>query len=271
MFVVPIVTFTTDFGAGDGYAGAMKGVVLSLAPEAKLVDITHGVPAQDVAAGAVALAQAAPLFAPGTIHIAVVDPGVGGQRADLLVESGGSLFVGPDNGVLSLAARAPRRIWRIDASAFRREPVSPTFHGRDVFAPTAGRLAGGARPSDVGPELDRMTEIGAPPVHRHGGVVEGEVIHIDAFGNLITSLTTEILSSLPTSPTSGGEVAIELEGREGRFEPVLGRTFSDVDPGALIAYIGSGGQLEIARRDGSAARRVGADRGTTVRVRSSAP
>ena len=149
---MPIVTFTTDFGAGDGYAGAMKGIVLSMAPQAQLVDITHGVPAQDVAAGAVALAQAAPLFPPGTIHIAVVDPGVGGERADILVEAGGSLFVGPDNGVLSLAARPPRRIYRIEASAFRREPVSPTFHGRDVFAPTAGRLAAGAQRDRRGPE-----------------------------------------------------------------------------------------------------------------------
>src|SRR6185295_16030871 len=155
---MPIVTFTTDFGVGDGYAGAMKGVVLSIAPSAQLVDITHGVPPMDVAAGAVALAQAASLFPPGTIHIAVVDPGVGGSRADLLIESGGSLFVGPDNGVLSLAARPPRKIWRIEASSFRREPVSPTFHGRDVFAPTAGRLAAGARPSDAGPELERITE-----------------------------------------------------------------------------------------------------------------
>src|SRR5437763_7427615 len=115
---MPIVTFTTDFGSGDGYAGAMKGVVLSLAPLAQLVDITHGVPPMDVAAGAVALAQAASLFPPGTIHIAVVDPGVGGARADILIESGGSLFVGPDNGVLSLAARAPRRVYRIESSMF---------------------------------------------------------------------------------------------------------------------------------------------------------
>ena len=142
---MPIVTFTTDFGSHDGYAGAMKGVVLSLAPQATLVDIAHGVPAQDVTAGAVALAQAAPLFPAGTIHVAVVDPGVGGARADLVVEAGGSFFVGPDNGVLSLAARAPRQIFRIEAAGFRREPVSPTFHGRDVFAPTAGRLAAGAR------------------------------------------------------------------------------------------------------------------------------
>src|SRR5580692_10145800 len=127
---MPVVTFTTDFGTRDGYAGAMKGLVLSIAPRATLVDITHGVPAQDVAAGAVALAQAAPLFPVGSIHVAVVDPGVGGERADLLVESGGSFFVGPDNGVLSLAARAPRKIYWIEAAAFRREPVSPTFPGR---------------------------------------------------------------------------------------------------------------------------------------------
>jgi S-adenosylmethionine hydrolase len=258
---MPTVTFTTDFGAGDGYAGAMKGVVLSLAPAAQLIDITHGVPPMDVAAGAVALAQAAPLFPPGTIHIAVVDPGVGGERADLLIESGGSLFVGPDNGVLSLAARPPRRAYRIESSMFRRDPVSPTFHGRDVFAPTAGRLASGARAVDAGPAVDAIVELSAPPLHKQGGVVEGQVIHLDSFGNLITSLPAELLEA-----PGGAEVLIEVEGTEGRFLPVFGRTFSDVQSGALIAYIGSGGQLEIARRDGSAAARVGAGRGTAVRV-----
>jgi S-adenosylmethionine hydrolase len=261
---LPIVTFTTDFGSRDGYAGAMKGVVLSIAPEARLVDITHGVPAQDVTSGAVALAQAAPLFPPGSIHIAVVDPGVGSQQADVVVESGGSFYVGPDNGILSLAARAPRRIFRIESAAFRREPVSPTFHGRDVFAPTAGRLAVGAAASDAGPAAETMVEIGAPPLHRRGGVVEGTVIYVDAFGNLITSLPAELFAA-----TAGGDVAIEVEGEAGRFEPGFGRTFSDVESGALIAYVGSGGQLEIARRDGSAAKRMGADRGTTVRVRTS--
>jgi S-adenosylmethionine hydrolase len=264
--VAPIITFTTDFGSRDGYAGAMKGVVLSLAPEARIVDITHGVPAQDVNAGAVALAQAAPLYPPGSIHVAVVDPGVGGAQADILVEAGGSFYVGPDNGVLSLAARPPRRIWRIEAPGFRRDPVSPTFHGRDVFAPTAARLASGASPSEAGPEVESMVQIGARPLHRRGGVVEGEVIHVDAFGNLITSLPAEALASNP-----GGELVIQVEGGEGTFEPTFGRTFSDVESGALIAYIGSGGQLEIARRDGSAARRMGAARGTSVRVRSAPP
>jgi S-adenosyl-L-methionine hydrolase (adenosine-forming) len=259
---MPIVTFTTDFGGGDGYAGAMKGVVLSLAPAAQLVDITHGVPPMDVAAGAAALAQAAPLFPPGTIHIAVVDPGVGGERADILIEAGGSLFIGPDNGVLSLAARPPRRAYRIESSMFRRDPVSPTFHGRDVFAPTAGRLASGARAADAGPSIDNIVELSAPPLHKQGGVVEGQVIHVDSFGNLITSLPAELMAA----GASGAEVQIEVEGTEGRFTPVFGRTFSDVPSGALIGYIGSGGQLEIARRDGSAAARTGAGRGTAVRV-----
>jgi S-adenosylmethionine hydrolase len=218
----------------------------------------------DVAAGAVALAQAAPLFPPGTIHVAVVDPGVGGERADILIESGGSLFIGPDNGVLSLAARAPRRAYRIEASMFRRDPVSPTFHGRDVFAPTAGRLAAGATAADAGPSVDAIVELGAPPLYKQGGVVEGRVIHVDSFGNLITSLPAELFAVAG----AGGSVdaQIEVEGTEGRFRPVFGRTFSDVSSGALIAYIGSGGQLEIARRDGSAAARMGAARGTPVRV-----
>jgi S-adenosylmethionine hydrolase len=252
-----IVTLTTDFGFHDGYAGAMKGVVLSLAPATTVVDITHGVPPQDVAAGAVALAQAAPLFPLGTIHVAVVDPGVGGDRADLLVESGGHFFVGPDNGVLALAARAGRRIYRIEAPGFRREPVSPTFHGRDVFAPTAGRLAAGASAADAGPLIEGMFELAHPVIARRAGRHEGSVIHIDAFGNLITSLTADHVPA---------DAAVEVEGRGGIFHPVFARTFSDVTSGALVAYLGSGGQLEIARRNGSAAAYVGAERGAVVRV-----
>jgi S-adenosylmethionine hydrolase len=258
---LPIVTLTTDFGSRDGYAGAMKGVVLSLAPATTLVDITHGVPPQDVAAGAVALAQAASLFPAGTIHVAVVDPDVGGARADLLVEAGGSFFVGPDNGVLSLAARAPgRRIYRIEAPAFRREPVSPTFHGRDVFAPTAGRLATGAAAADAGPLVAAMVDLAEPAAARRRGGLEGRVIHVDGFGNLITSLGA---GDVPT------DAAIEVEGTGGRYHPVLARTFSDVPAGALVAYFGSGGQLEIARRNGSAAQHVGAERGSIVRVGAS--
>jgi len=257
------VTFTTDFGSQDGYAGAMKGVVLSLAPGTTLVDITHAIPPQDVTARAVALAQAAPLFPRGTIHVAVVDPGVGGARADLVVQGAdGDLFVGPDNGLLSLAARAPRRAFRIEAPAFMRHPVSPTFHGRDVFAPAAGRLAAGARPEEVGPRADAdvIVELDLPSQRRLGGRVDGAVIHVDTYGNLVTSVTADAVPP-------GADVEVDVEGSEGTFHPRLGRTFADVEPGALVAYVGSMGRLEIAVRDGSAAARIGAARGSAVRLR----
>jgi S-adenosyl-L-methionine hydrolase (adenosine-forming) len=131
-----------------------------------------------------------------------------------------------------------------------------------VFAPAAGRLAAGAAAHDAGSPLESMVELGAPPLHRRGGVIEGEVIHVDGFGNLITSLPAEVVER------ASAEATVEVDGAAGHFEPQLGRTFSDVETGALIAYIGSGGQLEIARRDGSAARRLGAERGTIVRLRS---
>src|SRR2546421_8718324 len=152
-----VVTFTTDFGRADPYAGAMKGVVRSLAPDAVLVDITHDTPARDVASGAFPLPHAARWFPPGTIHVAVVDPGVGGARTPLVVEAGGAYFVGPDNGLLTLAAPPPRRAWAIENAPFRREPVSPTFHGRDLFAPTAGRLASGWPAEGAGSAVADLT------------------------------------------------------------------------------------------------------------------
>lgn len=255
---VAIVTFTTDFGFSDGYVGAMKGVVLSLAPDARLVDITHGIAPQDVAGGAIALAQAAPLFPRGTIHIAVVDPGVGGARADVVVASGGAFFIGPDNGVLSMAAAEPRQVYRIDAAAFRREPVSPTFHGRDVFAPTAGRLAAGAAPADAGPSLPSLVELDPPLVRRVGDRVEGRVTHVDRFGNLLTSVAADLVEP---------DAQIEVSGREGTFRPAFRKTFADVAPGELVAYIGSSGYLEIGLRDGSAAASTGAGRGSPIRLR----
>jgi S-adenosylmethionine hydrolase len=189
--------------------------------------------------------------------VAVVDPEVGGERAGLIVEAGGSFFVGPDNGILSLAARPRGRIFRIESAAFRREPVSPTFHGRDVFAPTAALLARGTSPTEAGPEAKTMIDIARPVVSRRKGLVEGHVIHVDAFGNLITSLGAEHIPP---------EASIEVEGTAGVFHPVFARTFSDVRAGAMVAYVGSGGQLEIARRNGSAARHIGAERGAIVRV-----
>jgi S-adenosylmethionine hydrolase len=255
-----VVTFTTDFGTVDGYVGAMKGVVLSLAPEAVLVDITHHIPRHDIAAGAFALAQAAPLFPPGTVHVAVVDPGVGSERADIVVEAGGSLYVGPDNGVLALAARGPRVAHRIERADFQRPPVSPTFHGRDVFAHTAGRLARGAQPRDVGPLLTAIEEL--PTVEGAAAEVDGIafIVHVDAFGNLITSWPGDRLST--EAPR------LELRNLEGgsRFPVRAGKTYADVAPGQLLAYVGSAGFVEIAVREGSAAATTGLQRGDRLRL-----
>jgi S-adenosylmethionine hydrolase len=251
-----VVTFTTDFGSSDGYAGAMKGVVLSMAPDAVLVDISHEVPARDVQAGAFTLAQAAPLFPPGTIHLAVVDPGVGGARAEVVVAAAGSFFVGPDNGLLALAAPAPRRAWRIESPAYRREPVSPTFHGRDVFAPAAGRLAAGWAADGAGRALDDIAGLPLASSGALGQGGEGEVVHLDSFGNLFTSFAGGV---------AAGTWELGCDGRS--FTLAGGRTFSDGAPGALVIYAGSGGQIEIAVRDGSAAALTGARRGTRLRLR----
>src|SRR5262245_32988017 len=184
----------------------MKGVVLSMAPDAVLVDITHEVPACDVLAGAVALWRAAPLFPRGTIHLAVVDPGVGGQRADVVVEAQGQCFVGPDNGLLALAARGPRAAYRIENPAFRRESVSATFHARDVFAPTAGRLAAGLRPAEAGPRVPAIAELPLAHSGPLGDGGEGVVLHVDRFGNLVTSFEGE------PAPEGGWQAAVGTPG-----------------------------------------------------------
>jgi S-adenosyl-L-methionine hydrolase (adenosine-forming) len=255
----PVVTFTTDFGTADGYVGAMKGVVLSLAPDAILVDITHEIPAYDVAAGAFALAQAAPLFPPGSIHIVVVDPQVGGARAAIVVEAAGARFVGPDNGVLSLAARGPRVAHQITAAGFRREPVSPTFHGRDVFAPCAGRLAAGSAARDAGPLLTAIHDLAAA----QGDWREGKVLHVDRFGNLITSLSGD---GVP-----GCTLTLSTPGSGAKFAVQVGRTYADVERGALVAYVGSGGLVEVAVREGSASALTGLVRGSLVQLQEREP
>jgi S-adenosylmethionine hydrolase len=251
-----VVTFTTDFGSVDAYAGAMKGVVLSLAPDAVLVDISNEIPRHDVAAGALVLAQAAPFFPAGSVHVAVVDPGVGGARADVVVEAGGSVFVGPDNGILAQAARPPRRAFRIDNPLFRREPVSPTFHGRDVLAVAAGRIARGCPARDAGAPMHAIVELRATEDGLLEGECRGTVIHVDGFGNLITSI-------------GGGstEGRWRLHCASHQFDILGGRTYSDVASGDLVLYQGSIGRVEIAVRNGSAAALTGAKAGAKLELR----
>ena len=238
-----IVTLLTDFGTLDGFAGAMKGVILTRAPDALVVDLTHDVPPQDVWAGAWALREACGMFPEGSIHVAVVDPGVGSPRRPILVEHQGRLFVGPDNGLLSLAARGgvARRLDRQDL--FRAE-ISPTFHGRDIFASVAGHLAAGLAPTDCGSPVEEWLELELPsPVPVADGV-QGRVLHVDRFGNLVSNINAELVAL-------GGSGWVDVDGGPARVP--LETTFADVAPGEWVAYRGSSGFLEIAVRDGDAA------------------
>ncbi|HKE17738.1 MAG TPA: SAM-dependent chlorinase/fluorinase [Kofleriaceae bacterium] len=247
-----LVTLTTDFGTADGYVGAVKGVLHRLAPGVTVVDITHDVPRHDIAAGAHVLATAAPWFPAGTVHVAVVDPGVGGARRGVVVAAGGQVFVGPDNGIFDLAAPLPSAVHEIAAAGFRADRVSSTFHGRDVFAVAAARLAAGAPPERAGPAVALTGRL--PGAGAAGAAGAHRVVHVDVFGNLVTDV-------------DGGAVPAGSRVRvAGREVGPLRATFEDVARGEVLAYVGSGGTVEIAVREGSAAELLGAGRGAPVEV-----
>ncbi|HJR16530.1 MAG TPA: SAM-dependent chlorinase/fluorinase [Gemmatimonadales bacterium] len=248
-----IITLLTDFGSADHYVAEMKGVLLSRAPGVTLVDITHAVSPADVRSGAYVLGRTWNRFPPGTIHLAVVDPGVGTTRAALAFSANGHRFVGPDNGVFTPVLHDAE----VEAVVLPTpETASPTFHGRDLFAPAAAALAAGVPLSVLGPPFEGIPERLAYTIpHYEGKTVVGEVVYIDRFGSLITNLTSELV---PTYAT------MEIEDLD--LGP-LRRTYADVTTGGLLAYVGSGGAIEIAVRNGSAARRLGIGVGGRVRAR----
>jgi S-adenosylmethionine hydrolase len=245
-----VVTLTTDFGLADGYVGQMKGVMLGIDRTLALVDISHEIPPQAVATGGLLLAAAAGAFPPGTVHLFVVDPGVGTERAPMLAMVGDAWFVGPDNGGWSALARAaesagrPVAAWRLTAASVWRPSVSATFHGRDIFAPVAAHLARGARPEALGVPLARPIRLPEPTIDRARGRSVGRVAHLDRFGNAITDLTP---ADLPAAPA---DCAVECGAF--RAEPIA-RTYADAGDGEPVAVIGSFGALELARRNGNAA------------------
>ncbi len=244
-----IVTLLTDFGTSDSYVAEVKGVLLSLAAGAQVVDITHDIPPGDVRAAAFVLSRAWPRFPRGTVHLAVVDPGVGTARRAIAAEAGGHQFVAPDNGLLaSLPADAEYVAIKISAAA------APTFHGRDVFAPVAAALARGARLADVGAPIT-APQFTAPTIQRgQDGVVIGEVVYVDTFGTLITNMPGDAIK---------GKARIVVGQHDAG---ILRRTFGDVKRGQLVAFVGSGGTIEIAARDGSAAILTNLGVGATVRI-----
>ena len=248
-----LVTLLTDFGLSDAYVAELRGVLLSSAPGIELVDITHGITPGDVRAAAYVLGRAWHRFPAGTVHLAVVDPGVGTTRAALALGARGHYLVGPDNGIFTHVLRdIPVEIVVLPAPP----EAAPTFHGRDLFAPAAAALARGTPLESLGPPLARMPERLATAEPRYEGKsVVGEVIYVDRFGTLVTNLTAEQVPSYAT---------LEVEDLE--LGP-LRRTFADVPVGGLLAYLGSDGAVEIAVRNGSAARRLGLGVGGQVRVR----
>lgn len=261
MATVPIITLTTDFGTGSTYPAQMKGVMLSIAPNARVVDITHEVPPQDVLEGALALEAAVPAFPAGTIHLAIVDPGVGSGRLAIAVLTDLGVFVGPDNGLFELVLRLTevRQVVALDRPAYHRAQVAPTFHGRDIFAPVAAHLANGAGLDMVGSAIGTVTRLSVPEARKMGDEVHGEVLTADRFGNLITSIRAADLSEwdIRSSVVVIGRVA----------SAAMGRTYADVPVGAAIAYLGSSGRLEIGLREGNALRQLGVSRGTDVIVK----
>lgn len=252
-----VVTLTSDFGLRDPYVAEMKGVILGLAPDVRLVDITHDVESHDVVGAALVLEAVVPFFAPGTVHLAVVDPGVGTERRGLVVATDDAAFVAPDNGLLTpVLARSGWRAFELSAPEFRLARVSRTFHGRDLFAPAAAHLARGVAPERFGRAIDDPVRVAWPEVHAIGGAVAGAVLHVDRFGNLITSIAADAVKGL------GREASIHIAGRR---LPLVG-TYADLPRGAAGALIGSSNRLEVAVREGSAAALLKARRGTPVAV-----
>jgi hypothetical protein len=252
-----LITLTTDFGTTDPFVGIMKGVIAMRAPGEQVVDLSHGIPPQSVLAGALVLRAAVPYFPARAIHVAVVDPGVGTARRAICIETADAWFIGPDNGLLSLAAPLERalRVVEITNDAYLLSPRSRTFHGRDVFAPAAAALASGIAPAALGPERTEMAELTLPVPVRDGRAIRGEVIYVDGFGNLATNVEAAMLPARV--------VYVEI-GRHAISRVV--DTYAAVDPDTVLALVNSWGVLEIAVRNGDARRRLGAEVGTPVTI-----
>ena len=255
------ITLTTDFGLDDWFVGTMKGVIQRTAPNAAVIDVTHGIAPGDIRAGAFALAAAYRYFPAGTIHLAVVDPGVGSERAGVVIETESYFFVGPDNGVFSFALRGERlrSIHRLENPQYQLAEVSRTFHGRDVFAPAAAHLSRGVPASRFGPRVHDLVQLDWPEPVSLKSAVGGEVVYVDGFGNAITNLPAgRVLASGAAKVTAGGKSV-----------PLLA-CYADVTRGKPVAVIGSSGLLEIAINGGSAAKALKLRRGSRVLLGKSA-
>ncbi len=260
----PLVSLLTDFGLLDSFVAEMKAVILSICPEAKIVDITHQVEKFDIRMGSFLLASAAPYFPEGSVHVAVVDPGVGGERRPIVVETGRAVYVGPDNGLLIPAARHEGilHVYELTNRSLIREEVSATFHGRDIFAPAAAHLASGTFPLECGPEIANFVRPSYAEPRFDGETATCEVYHVDGFGNIVTNLSDKTLAGLGLS---FGEKVVLMVGKK-RLSAHFVRTYSELQGKEFGVLVGSHGFLEIACREASAARRLRVRIGNVVRV-----
>jgi len=260
----PIITFLSDFGLADWFVGVVHGVLYERAPDAHIVDLAHAVPPGHVGRGAFMLEAAAPDFPPGTVHLAVVDPGVGTDRRAIAVAARGQYFVGPDNGLLEWGLGAPgAEVRSLTEPRFFREHVSRTFHGRDVFAPVAAALARGERFADIGARMDDPVRLALPEPEREGADLLGHVVFVDRFGNALTNLTAESIAAAWGTAADDAGFEVQVLGRR---IAGLSRSYGDAPVGTLVAILGSSGRLEIAQVGGAATDRLGLGEGDAVRV-----
>jgi S-adenosyl-L-methionine hydrolase (adenosine-forming) len=260
----PIITLTTDFGINDHFVGAMKGVILEIVPEAEIIDISHAVQAFDVLDGAIAISQAYSYFPTGTVHVVVVDPGVGTTRRPILASSDGYHFVAPDNGVLSMVYAREERIHvrHITSEHYFRQPVSNTFHGRDVFAPVAAYLAKLVDSHKFGDEIEDYVKFAAPKPKAAGeNKIRAVVLKVDRFGNLITNVTPADAPALFKDQPAAFKIAVGS-----REITSIHSTYAEGEPGEVFGILGSMGYLEIAANRGAAAQITGAGKGSEVSI-----
>jgi len=260
----PIITFTSDFGREDWFVGVVHGVLYGICPQARVVDLAHGIPPGNIARAAFVLEAAAQDFPPGTIHLAVVDPGVGTARRALAVRARGQLFVGPDNGVLEWALSVPEtEVRALTEERYFRSLVSRTFHGRDVFAPVAAHLACGVSIGKLGARVSDPVRLEGAAPGMDGHELLGRVAYIDRFGNALTNLKSDVVArAFPGVPEERLEIEAGTRSIHG-----ISRSYGDQDVGAVVALMGSSGRLEIAQVGGHAASRLGLGEDDPVRVR----
>ena len=256
-----IITLTTDFGDSSPYVAQMKGVILSINADATIVDITHGVPPQDIRQGAIVLSDVVESFPAGTIHVAVIDPGVGTQRSIVYLRMGDWQFVAPNNGLQSLVAKRypPTTMIEITNSKFWQEEISSTFHGRDIMAPVAAHLSLGLDPLQLGAEIKQLERLTMPEIQNCSNMITGTIVSFDHFGNLITDIPADLLKDALRK----GSLEIRCGSHLVRK---LVHTYGEAAPPNLVALVGSSRMLELSVVGGNAAQRLGIQVGETVSV-----